>query len=191
MIGDIDPMLDENHGKIMWCVHGPSSFPTVITCIIKRSINWYNRPIIWGYSEYRRSPGFRTLGVEVEKWAAERDAKFFDNKEAAFDYLATLITPKCDADGNKIKKKTKKQEAIEFLKRCGVEYHRTTLIGKDRDDLLAYINLAAPEPIESGNSLHWWNEVYEINGTRYELGGSISSKEPELVEKLTPIDSNR
>ena len=114
MIGNVDPMLDENHGKILWCVYGTYCFPTVLTCIVKRNINWYNRPIVWGYSEYRRSPGFRTLGTEVEKWAAEHDAKFFETKEDAFAYVAALITPKCDADGNKIKKKTKKQEVFEL-----------------------------------------------------------------------------
>lgn len=190
-MNNIDPMLDEHHGKILWCVYGTYCFPTVFTCIVKRNINWYNRPIVWGYSEYRRSPGFRTLGTEVEKWAADHDAKFFETKEGAFEYLASLIEPKCDASGNKIKKKTKKQEAIELLTRIGVEYTRDTIIGEEREDVLKYINLAAMKPIESGCSLHWWSEVYEINGTRYEVGGGLTSKEPELVEKLTPIDFNR
>lgn len=108
MIEFIDPMLDENHGKILWCVYGAYCFPTIYTCIIKRCVNWHNRPIVWGYSEYRRSPGFRTMGTDVEKWAADHDAKFFENKESAFEYIASLIEPRCDAAGNKLKK-TKKQ----------------------------------------------------------------------------------
>jgi len=57
---------------------------------------------IWGYSVYKRSPGFRTLGQSVNAnqfgdWVGQNKAKFFLTQEEALKYLADLTTPKKSA----------------------------------------------------------------------------------------------
>jgi hypothetical protein len=49
---------------------------------------------VWGYSVYRRSPGFRTLGVDLEKWAAGNGAQFFAEQSDALAHMAKITTPK-------------------------------------------------------------------------------------------------
>jgi hypothetical protein len=95
-------MLPENHNKVLWCVYGGESFPILFACVI-RTIT--KEPVIWGYSVYRRSPGFRTFGRRVDPWAQENNAKFFDEQQNALAYIGALTTPKCDVDGNKLKGK--------------------------------------------------------------------------------------
>ena len=182
MIGDIDPHNPDNYDKVIWCVYGPDSFPTMFCCVIKTASR---NPAIWGHSVYKRSPGFRTLGREVVgDWIASNNAKFFSTQDAAFDYLRTLTTPLCDANGNKIKKPTKKEQAVDFLKRLGVK-QRTLIIGAERERLIKMI--PSLTPIDSGNSLHWWNETYIIDGKMYDFGGAINSKDVELVELIEEI----
>jgi len=57
---------------------------------------------IWGYSVYKRSPGFRTLGAAVESnqycdWVVKHNPKFFLTQEEALGYLKELTTPKQSA----------------------------------------------------------------------------------------------
>lgn len=182
MTGNIDPHNPDNYNKVIWCVYGPDSFPTMFCCVIKTASR---NPAIWGYSVYKRSPGFRTLGREVvDGWVESNNAKFFDTQDAAFEYLRELTTPKCDTNGNKIKKQTKKELAADFLKRLGVK-KRTLITGDERERL---INLTPNlTPIDSGNSLHWWSETYVIDGKTYEFGGAINSPNVELVELVEDI----
>lgn len=52
---------------------------------------------IWGYSVYRRSPGFRTLGLSLKEWRKEVESpKFFEHQVHALSHLADITTPKCD-----------------------------------------------------------------------------------------------
>lgn len=181
-MNNVDPHLSAHHNKILWCVYGPDCFPTMFCCVIKTASR---NPAIWGYSEYRRSPGFRTLGREItEGWIEEHDAKFFETQNDAFDYLRELTTPRCDAKGNKIKKPTKKEQAIAMLKRIGAK-KRTLIYGEERELLLERIKDL--NPVDSGNSLHWWSEEYIIDGVKYEIGAAINSSVVELVERIEEI----
>lgn len=181
-MSNIDPTLTEHHNKILWCVHGPDSFPTMICCVIKTASR---NPSIWGYSVYKRSPGFRTLGREViSDWIASNNAKFFLSQDAAFDYLRELTTPMCDVNGNRIKKTTKKAQAIAVLNQIGVK-KRTPIYGEERELLLDRIDDLVP--IDTGYSLHWWNETYIIDGKTYDFGGAVNSSDVELVELIEEI----
>lgn len=43
-------------------------------------------------------------------------------------------------------------------------------------------------PVHEGNSLHCWNAIYDLNGTKIELLGSISSKEYSIYVNDEEID---
>lgn len=178
----IDPNDPQYLDTPLWCVYGPDCFPTMFACRIN---NASGRPAIWGYSVYKRSPGYRTLGREVRGgWVEEHNAKFFTSQDNAIDYLRELTTPKCDVHGNKIKKPTKKQQAIDMLKRIGAK-KRTLIYGDEREVLLDRIKDLTP--IDSGTSLHWWSEEYVVDGKTYEIGGAHGSKDIELVELVEEI----
>lgn len=81
----------------LWVVYGPDCFPSILSCKLK-----YSKQIltIWGYSIYRRSPGFRTLGQDVDIWmdrvqaGGGRVPEFFDDHEQALELIRKLTTPK-------------------------------------------------------------------------------------------------
>jgi hypothetical protein len=178
-MNNIDPHLSINHNKVIWCVYGPYGFPTMFCCVIKTASHI---PAIWGYSEYRRSPGFRTLGREITGgWIEEHDAKFFNTQADALAYMGELTTPRCDVHGNKIKQPSKKQQATALLKRLGVN-NRTTIYGAERELILERIKDLAP--IDSGSSLHWWSEDYVVDGVKYQIGASHGSAVIELVDRV-------
>lgn len=72
----------------LWGVYGPDSFPTVFLCRVK------DRPtcgrVVWGFSVWKRQPGFRTLGVG-DIWATEKDLRFFTSQAAAFAHVSALF----------------------------------------------------------------------------------------------------
>ena len=56
--------------------------------------NWV-RPDHLGFSIWKRSPGFRTLGMDVSTWMKGKDlCEFYDTQEEALDRLRVLTTPK-------------------------------------------------------------------------------------------------
>lgn len=81
----------------MWVVYGPSCFPTLFCCMV-------NNPqraglTIWGYSVWKRQPGFRTLGVNLQEWRDRpevKPARFFATQDDALQYLGKITTPRCD-----------------------------------------------------------------------------------------------
>lgn len=86
-----------NHGKTLWLVYGHKCFPSILCCQIKAS---GMGPAIWGFSVYRRSPGFRTLGRVVSTWIEEQKSKysmdmfeFYDVHEEAINRLRDITTP--------------------------------------------------------------------------------------------------
>lgn len=87
----IDATLPEFHNRPLWCVYGPQCFPTMFCCKI------LHHPqgclTIWGYSVYRRQPGFRTLGRDLSEWAADHEAVFFAEQIHALQFLANITTP--------------------------------------------------------------------------------------------------
>jgi hypothetical protein len=86
------------HGKPLWLVYGINCFPSIICCKLESKLHGYT--VIWGHSVYRRAPGFRTLGQNIETWMeTERtlySAEFFDfydTQEEALERLRKLTTP--------------------------------------------------------------------------------------------------
>jgi len=74
----------------LWCVYGHQFWPTMICCRIRDYPD--GSRAMWGYSVYRRKPGFRTLGVGIE-WADEHDCKFFVNQGDALAHIAMRTLP--------------------------------------------------------------------------------------------------
>jgi hypothetical protein len=89
----VDPMATENHGIPLWVVYGVSVYwPGVLCCRIR--IN-EGVPVIWGYSVWKRQPGFRTLGVPVKYWAESHAfCHFFSNQTRMLEYVEKITTPK-------------------------------------------------------------------------------------------------
>lgn len=97
-------MIDPKEAPLctpLWCVYGPDCFPTIFCCMINEPVG--GGRAIWGYSVYKRAPGFRTLGQMVGPtqysgdWVKEHDAKFFLTQDEALDYIKQLTTPKQSA----------------------------------------------------------------------------------------------
>lgn len=100
--GKVDPSDPRLWDKPLWCVYGPECFPTVIACKVNNASGM--GAAIWGYSVYKRKPGYRTLGQDLKRWVEEKTEEaqgdepvFFDIQLAAFDYLRGLVTPKVSA----------------------------------------------------------------------------------------------
>lgn len=89
----VDPFNPENGDKPLWVVYGHDAFPSILCCKIRHNHADLG-PIIWGFSIYKRSPGFRTLGLEVQTWIDRYHmAKFFDDHAEAIAYITKLTTP--------------------------------------------------------------------------------------------------
>ena len=95
----VDTNLPENLDRTLWCVYGVTSSPTIICCKILAHAEY--GPIIWGYSVYRRKPGFRTLGQNVNTWQQGLKEKFgwdlfefYDDHAEAITRITQLTTPK-------------------------------------------------------------------------------------------------
>ena len=85
----IDPFDRQNHNKPLWVLFGSEAWPQVLCA----RIHGYG-PSIWGYSVYRRSPGFRTLGRDLRAWISEQErALFFDDHDAMLAELKKWTTP--------------------------------------------------------------------------------------------------
>ena len=92
--GAVDPFNSATHNKILYCVYGYKCFPQILTCKIINSDDY--GPIIWGYSVYKRKPGFRTLGQQLEKWIEQNAYQmciFFDEQPDMLECVRKLTTP--------------------------------------------------------------------------------------------------
>lgn len=92
---NINPLDPAYHDRPLWVVYGGQGYQ-LLCCKVN------NHPtcglIIWGYSVYKRKPGFRTLGIKLTEWVArERETMFFANQIDALEVLADLTAPKCAA----------------------------------------------------------------------------------------------
>lgn len=76
----------------LWCVYGHECFPSIILCRIKKST--YDGSInIWGYSIYKRQPGFRTLGIGLDEWHSRHEnVCFFKSQGDAMMHLIDITT---------------------------------------------------------------------------------------------------
>jgi hypothetical protein len=87
----VDPTDPKNHGIALWCIFGSNGWPCMICCkIIEQGGKCY----VWGYSVWQGEPGFRTLGVEVTRWAKDNGAFFYDNQTGALQVICKLTQPK-------------------------------------------------------------------------------------------------
>jgi hypothetical protein len=98
--GEIDPRDPFWHGRSLWVVYGPISFPTFICAKLYAYTPSFTRvPVgqpgavvcLWGYSVYRGQPGFRTFGQGIEKL---EEPHFFADHDDALAYLKNLTTPR-------------------------------------------------------------------------------------------------
>lgn len=97
-IGAVDPY--QNAHKPLWVVYGISpSYPQMRSLCLNQSrdgtINF------WGYSVFKRSPGYRTDGIALCVWIERNTSKdfpplFFDSLPNALDYMRQLLEPRCE-----------------------------------------------------------------------------------------------
>ncbi len=90
----VDPTNPGYWQRPLWIVYGRECFPQLLCC----KLNMTETLDIWGYSIYKRSPGFRTLGLNYHKWAATHAMCFvFAEQQHALDVLKEITTPKASA----------------------------------------------------------------------------------------------
>ena len=77
---------------VLWMVHGSEFSPSLMAVRIRDYPD--SSRAVWGYSVYRRQPGFRTLGVG-SSWTDEHSARFFVLQAEALAHLGKLTTPLC------------------------------------------------------------------------------------------------
>lgn len=71
--------------RVLWLVWGRGAVD-FINCV-KIFNNTYCGYTVWGYSVYRRSPGFRTIGMSLESLTNEcEDLQLFTDINAAIEY---------------------------------------------------------------------------------------------------------
>ena len=187
MTGDIDPKALDSADKVLWCVYGHTYWPQIMCCKLH---DYEGDRNIWGYSVWKNKPGFRTLGKRLSEWYSSHDlCLFFDDQQLALDYLKKISTPKCDVNGDKIKKPSTKEQLIAALAKAGIDVKkkRTVLSDYERECLLDRIAQEGILPQNEKCSLHWWSEEYIIDGKLYEAGGQIGAKYPEMIELIETI----
>lgn len=84
--------FDANLGVPLWIIYGSTGWPQMICVAAKR--HELPRIAVWGYSVYRNSPGFRTLGQDPYVYFAGQNAYVFTNIDSAMEHLKSQITPK-------------------------------------------------------------------------------------------------
>ena len=88
-MNEISPLDPAHADKPLWCVYGPTCFPTMICCKIKSGN-------IWGYSVYKRQPGFRTLGISLEAFGQHDNPKFYATQADAVARISSITWPRCE-----------------------------------------------------------------------------------------------
>jgi len=85
----IDPFDPQHWDKPLFVVYGSSAFPSLLCCKVLHRTTYPDKdPCIWGFSIWRRSPGFRTLGIKLKTWVErETDPRFYLTQEEAFEAI--------------------------------------------------------------------------------------------------------
>lgn len=85
----IDPFDPQYWDKPLFVVYGSSAFPSLLCCKVLHRTTYPDKdPCIWGFSIWRRTPGFRTLGIKLETWVErETDPRFYLSQEEAFEAI--------------------------------------------------------------------------------------------------------
>lgn len=99
----IDPHDHAFRYRPLWVVYGKSEAWPQLLCAKLVGYTTDHRlspsgPVtcIWGYSVYRRKPGFRTLGINVDEWSAthEYGPFFYADQAEAIEHLRRITTPR-------------------------------------------------------------------------------------------------
>lgn len=86
----IDPFDQQHWNKPLFVVYGSTGFPQMLCCKVRLN---EGVPTIWGFSIWRRTPGFRTLGTHLDSWATrELNPRFYLSQEEAFDDIRGLFS---------------------------------------------------------------------------------------------------
>ena len=98
----IDPNDPRHHNRPLWCVFGHSFEPSVIPCILRAynaqhvllSPGQHGRVVVWGYSVWRRKPGYRTYGVSLLEFSKRHSIEplFFDSQDEAIEQIRKFTT---------------------------------------------------------------------------------------------------
>lgn len=85
----IDPFDPQHWDKPLFVVYGSSAFPSLLCCKVLHRTTYPDKdPCIWGFSIWRRTPGFRTLGIKLKDWVErETDPRFYLSQEEAFEAI--------------------------------------------------------------------------------------------------------
>lgn len=103
----------------LWCVYGHECCPTVLSCAVFKS-NYNGSINIWGYSVYKNSPGYRTLGQDLKVWCEKQNPRpvFFTDQDKALDYLKDLTMPKKsvlkELQSRRMEREIKEHQAKEY-----------------------------------------------------------------------------
>lgn len=96
MDAKIEPNDRRNWGIPLWVVGVPYKGMADIQCVkIRDQSN--GDPHVWGYSEWRRSPGFRTLGIKLSAFQDRFvSCRFYADHDAAIEAIkkASMPSPK-------------------------------------------------------------------------------------------------
>jgi hypothetical protein len=102
----LDPLEPANHGEPLWVVYGDYSRSPELMCVRLRAYDEQHEllPVgvrgayvaIWGFSVWKRRSGFRTLGMNVEEWAARYafGPFFYDVQDNALEHLQRITSPR-------------------------------------------------------------------------------------------------
>lgn len=86
----IDPFDQQHWNKPLFVVYGSTGFPQMLCCKVRLNDGVAT---IWGFSTFRRLPGFRTLGIPLEVWIArELKPRFYLSQEDAFEDVRGLFS---------------------------------------------------------------------------------------------------
>lgn len=107
--------------RVLWLVQSHGAFTSIDAIKLRYSNEWGY--IVWGYSVYRRSPGFRTIGSSLQ--SLTRECKlvelFVDQQDAIDCYLAN--NPKNTLSVDEIKRQI--TPCLRFLKRENYSHNLT------------------------------------------------------------------
>lgn len=83
--------LLENQDIPLWVVHSHIAHPEVHCLkVLAQNGGLY----VWGYSVWKGTPGFRTLGITISQFEAGEKAYYFTTKNDALAYLSIILEPK-------------------------------------------------------------------------------------------------
>ena len=92
----------KHYSRPLWCVFVHSFEPSIIPCILRAySVQHVllppgqpGRVVVWGYSIWRRKPGYRTYGVSLLEFSKRHSLEpmFFDSQDEAIEQIRKLTT---------------------------------------------------------------------------------------------------